>query len=142
MYILAVRIFFGRSTLQQTQNRPTSDVKMLRIDELAELGCCCFCSICTRFRPHRQPLLTPFFSVHRQRAFPQGEPRQGHRVHARSQESRGLPPRQPCRGLGRVLRVQGAHEDRGQRQDLREELCLHEQGLYVSYFGDCSGIIR
>ena len=26
-------------------NRPSSDVKMLRIDELAELGCCCFCSI-------------------------------------------------------------------------------------------------
>jgi pyrimidine precursor biosynthesis enzyme len=27
------------------QNRPRTDVKMLRIDELAELGCCCFCSI-------------------------------------------------------------------------------------------------
>ncbi|OAA52975.1 pyrimidine biosynthase [Cordyceps fumosorosea ARSEF 2679] len=27
------------------QGRPTSDVQMLRIDELAELGCCCFCSI-------------------------------------------------------------------------------------------------
>ncbi|GAA5927409.1 hypothetical protein JCM3775_002538 [Rhodotorula graminis] len=25
--------------------RPTSDVKLIRIDELAELGCCCFCSI-------------------------------------------------------------------------------------------------
>lgn len=29
----------------KTQGRPTTDVKMLRIDELAELGCCCFCSI-------------------------------------------------------------------------------------------------
>ncbi|KEP48596.1 thiamine biosynthesis protein [Rhizoctonia solani 123E] len=29
----------------KAQGRPTSDVKMLRIDELAELGCCCFCSI-------------------------------------------------------------------------------------------------
>lgn len=28
-----------------TQNRPKDDVQMLRIDELAELGCCCFCSI-------------------------------------------------------------------------------------------------
>ncbi|KAK2741768.1 glycylpeptide N-tetradecanoyltransferase [Myotisia sp. PD_48] len=28
-----------------SQNRPRSDVAMLRIDELAELGCCCFCSI-------------------------------------------------------------------------------------------------
>lgn len=28
-----------------TQNRPRDDVQMLRIDELAELGCCCFCSI-------------------------------------------------------------------------------------------------
>jgi pyrimidine precursor biosynthesis enzyme len=28
-----------------TQNRPKSDVQMLRIDQLAELGCCCFCSI-------------------------------------------------------------------------------------------------
>ncbi len=28
-----------------TQNRPKSDVQMLRIDELAELGCCCFCSV-------------------------------------------------------------------------------------------------
>jgi pyrimidine precursor biosynthesis enzyme len=28
-----------------TQNRPRSDVQMLRIDQLAELGCCCFCSI-------------------------------------------------------------------------------------------------
>jgi pyrimidine precursor biosynthesis enzyme len=27
------------------QNRPKTDVQMLRIDELAELGCCCFCSI-------------------------------------------------------------------------------------------------
>jgi pyrimidine precursor biosynthesis enzyme len=27
------------------QGRPRSDVQMLRIDELAELGCCCFCSI-------------------------------------------------------------------------------------------------
>ncbi|KAG9258968.1 NMT1/THI5 like-domain-containing protein [Emericellopsis atlantica] len=27
------------------QNRPRTDVQMLRIDELAELGCCCFCSI-------------------------------------------------------------------------------------------------
>ena len=27
------------------QGRPASDVKMLRIDELAQLGCCCFCSI-------------------------------------------------------------------------------------------------
>ncbi|WEW56899.1 Glycylpeptide N-tetradecanoyltransferase [Emydomyces testavorans] len=26
-------------------NRPLDDVQMLRIDELAELGCCCFCSI-------------------------------------------------------------------------------------------------
>jgi len=29
----------------KTQGRPTDDVQMLRIDELAELGCCCFCSI-------------------------------------------------------------------------------------------------
>jgi pyrimidine precursor biosynthesis enzyme len=28
-----------------TQNRDPADVKMLRIDELAQLGCCCFCSI-------------------------------------------------------------------------------------------------
>jgi pyrimidine precursor biosynthesis enzyme len=28
-----------------TQNRPRTDVQMLRIDQLAELGCCCFCSI-------------------------------------------------------------------------------------------------
>ncbi|CAN6660371.1 4-amino-5-hydroxymethyl-2-methylpyrimidine phosphate synthase Thi13p [Trichomonascus vanleenenianus] len=27
------------------QGRPISDVQMLRIDELAELGCCCFCTI-------------------------------------------------------------------------------------------------
>lgn len=27
------------------QGRPKEDVQMLRIDELAELGCCCFCSI-------------------------------------------------------------------------------------------------
>jgi len=27
------------------QGRDRSDVQMLRIDELAELGCCCFCSI-------------------------------------------------------------------------------------------------
>jgi pyrimidine precursor biosynthesis enzyme len=27
------------------QGRDKSDVQMLRIDELAELGCCCFCSI-------------------------------------------------------------------------------------------------
>ena len=27
------------------QRRPEEDVQMLRIDELAELGCCCFCSI-------------------------------------------------------------------------------------------------
>jgi pyrimidine precursor biosynthesis enzyme len=29
----------------ESQNRPKSDVQMLRIDELAELGCCCFCTI-------------------------------------------------------------------------------------------------
>ncbi|BGP20628.1 hypothetical protein JCM10213_007164 [Rhodosporidiobolus nylandii] len=29
----------------ESVGRPTSDVQMLRIDELAELGCCCFCSI-------------------------------------------------------------------------------------------------
>ncbi|KAJ1032131.1 hypothetical protein NDA18_001630 [Ustilago nuda] len=29
----------------EQQGRPKTDVKMLRIDELAELGCCCFCSI-------------------------------------------------------------------------------------------------
>ncbi|KAF1825321.1 pyrimidine precursor biosynthesis enzyme THI11 [Dissoconium aciculare CBS 342.82] len=28
-----------------SQGRPKNDVQMLRIDELAELGCCCFCSI-------------------------------------------------------------------------------------------------
>ena len=28
-----------------SQSRPKSDVQMLRIDELAELGCCCFCTI-------------------------------------------------------------------------------------------------
>jgi len=28
-----------------SQGRPKSDVQMLRIDELAELGCCCFCTI-------------------------------------------------------------------------------------------------
>ncbi|KYK56562.1 nmt1 protein [Drechmeria coniospora] len=28
-----------------SQGRDKSDVRMLRIDELAELGCCCFCSI-------------------------------------------------------------------------------------------------
>ncbi|EPX70872.1 no message in thiamine Nmt1 [Schizosaccharomyces octosporus yFS286] len=28
-----------------SQGRPRSDVEMLRIDRLAELGCCCFCSI-------------------------------------------------------------------------------------------------
>lgn len=27
------------------QGRPREDVQMLRIDELAELGCCCFCSV-------------------------------------------------------------------------------------------------
>ncbi|KAK1999102.1 NMT1-domain-containing protein [Colletotrichum falcatum] len=27
------------------RGRPRTDVRMLRIDELAELGCCCFCSI-------------------------------------------------------------------------------------------------
>ncbi|KAK7414631.1 Glycylpeptide N-tetradecanoyltransferase [Neonectria punicea] len=27
------------------QGRPKADVQMLRIDELAELGCCCFCTI-------------------------------------------------------------------------------------------------
>lgn len=27
------------------QGRPRDDVQMLRIDQLAELGCCCFCSI-------------------------------------------------------------------------------------------------
>ncbi|KAG8164267.1 hypothetical protein KVR01_006185 [Diaporthe batatas] len=27
------------------QGRPKTDVQMLRIDQLAELGCCCFCSI-------------------------------------------------------------------------------------------------
>jgi pyrimidine precursor biosynthesis enzyme len=29
----------------ESQGRPRDDVQMLRIDELAELGCCCFCSI-------------------------------------------------------------------------------------------------
>ncbi|CAH2350170.1 4-amino-5-hydroxymethyl-2-methylpyrimidine phosphate synthase Thi13p [[Candida] railenensis] len=29
----------------QKAGRPISDAKMLRIDELAELGCCCFCTI-------------------------------------------------------------------------------------------------
>ncbi|KZW01285.1 NMT1-domain-containing protein [Exidia glandulosa HHB12029] len=29
----------------KAQGRPATDVKMLRIDQLAELGCCCFCSI-------------------------------------------------------------------------------------------------
>ncbi|KAF2152515.1 putative thiamine biosynthesis protein [Myriangium duriaei CBS 260.36] len=28
-----------------SKDRPRDDVQMLRIDELAELGCCCFCSI-------------------------------------------------------------------------------------------------
>ncbi|KAL1987593.1 hypothetical protein VTN96DRAFT_3193 [Rasamsonia emersonii] len=28
-----------------SQDRPRDDVQMLRIDQLAELGCCCFCSI-------------------------------------------------------------------------------------------------
>ena len=28
-----------------SQNRSRDDVQMLRIDQLAELGCCCFCSI-------------------------------------------------------------------------------------------------
>jgi pyrimidine precursor biosynthesis enzyme len=28
-----------------SQGRPREDVQMLRIDQLAELGCCCFCSI-------------------------------------------------------------------------------------------------
>lgn len=28
-----------------SQGRPKTDVQMLRIDQLAELGCCCFCSI-------------------------------------------------------------------------------------------------
>ncbi|KAL8376632.1 hypothetical protein RB595_007644 [Gaeumannomyces hyphopodioides] len=28
-----------------SQGRPRDDVRMLRIDKLAELGCCCFCSI-------------------------------------------------------------------------------------------------
>lgn len=29
----------------ESQGRPKTDVQMLRIDELAELGCCCFCTI-------------------------------------------------------------------------------------------------
>lgn len=29
----------------KSQNRDPAEVKMLRIDELAQLGCCCFCSI-------------------------------------------------------------------------------------------------
>lgn len=29
----------------KSQGRPASDAKMLRIDKLAELGCCCFCTI-------------------------------------------------------------------------------------------------
>jgi pyrimidine precursor biosynthesis enzyme len=27
------------------QGRPRDDVQMLRIDEIAKLGCCCFCTI-------------------------------------------------------------------------------------------------
>lgn len=27
----------------KANDRPATDVKMLRIDKLAELGCCCFC---------------------------------------------------------------------------------------------------
>lgn len=29
----------------ESQGRPRDDVQMLRIDELAELGCCCFCTV-------------------------------------------------------------------------------------------------
>ncbi|KAG8745168.1 glycylpeptide N-tetradecanoyltransferase [Ceratobasidium sp. 414] len=43
----------------KAQGRPISDVKMLRIDELAELGCCCFWSFCAapgaRMRARTRP---------------------------------------------------------------------------------------
>jgi pyrimidine precursor biosynthesis enzyme len=43
---LAYQVYFHQLEEWCKQNgRPASDVKMLRIDELAELGCCCFCSI-------------------------------------------------------------------------------------------------
>lgn len=52
------------------QGRPASDVAMLRIDELAHLGCCCFCSVSSwrvlffSFVCLRVPFLWPIDSVH------------------------------------------------------------------------------
>lgn len=46
------------------QGRSRDDVKMLRIDELAELGCCCFCSVgSTKFSYIRN--INLFFFLHK-----------------------------------------------------------------------------
>ncbi|GAM85015.1 hypothetical protein ANO11243_030180 [Dothideomycetidae sp. 11243] len=49
------------------QGRPRDDVQMLRIDELAELGCCCFCSILyianDSFLEANKPAVTKFLAA-------------------------------------------------------------------------------
>lgn len=65
---------FGKSA-----GRPVTDVRMLRIDELAELGSCCFCSIwyiVTKPVLARSPKKARAFmrAVHRAAEFLQREP--------------------------------------------------------------------
>lgn len=53
-----VQIVEGKEWLAN-QGRPRSDVQMLRIDGLAELGCCCFCFILCIGKFHPYILVNP-----------------------------------------------------------------------------------
>jgi hypothetical protein len=108
-----------------SQGRPTDDVQMLRIDELAELGCCCFCSILyIGLLPLNPPVanistVLTNLSVCSQRAVHCRQPREGQGLHEGLQEGHRLCPRRTREGLRRVRRHEAHHGHRSQPQDLR-----------------------
>lgn len=84
------------------QGRLRSDVQMLRIDELAELGCCCFCSILYIGRypvSYAIKALVNNAFPYSQRLFHCGEPRENPLVHEGCQACYGLYACKPHRRI-------------------------------------------
>lgn len=111
------------------QGRPRDDVQMLRIDELAELGCCCFCSILYIGMSRNNAYeLRAVLTLHSKRCLHCQEPGESSTVHASSQEGDTVCSQPARAGLRDLHRCQTPDGRSCQPQDIRAILRLFLRG--------------
>ena len=105
------------------QDLPRSDVQMIRIDELAKLRCCCFCSILyigtsLPFHPQSSPTSSSKRHIH---DLPS---RQSPQVHVRRQKAMDYVLASPAEAYKTYINIEPLDDFYDQQQDLQAFICL------------------